>query len=97
LLYFYPYARVEKSKARPFGDNVTRGQLLPALALPTALAFALIGRAAAVCTLAAIAVTGLAGVYFKRKIGGVTGDCLGAANQLVELAFYLALAAEIQL
>jgi len=26
----------------------------------------------------------------RRKIGGVTGDCLGAANQLVELASYLA-------
>jgi adenosylcobinamide-GDP ribazoletransferase len=96
LLYFYPCARVEESKARPFGDSITRGQLLTALAFPTVLAFALIGRAAAACTLAAIAVTGLAGVYFKRKIGGVTGDCLGAANQLVELASYLALAAEIR-
>lgn len=96
LLYFYPYARVEESKAKPFGDSITRLQLLPALALPTALAFALIGRAAAGCTLAAIAATGLAGVYFKRKIGGVTGDCLGAANQLVELASYFVLAEEIR-
>jgi len=97
LLYLYPYARVEESKGKPFGDSITRGQLIPALALPIALAFALIGRAAAACTLAAIAVTGLAGGYFKRKIGGVSGDCLGAANQFVELASYLALAAEIQL
>jgi adenosylcobinamide-GDP ribazoletransferase len=95
LLYFYPYARVEESKTKPFSDSVTRGQLLPALAFPTVLAFALIGRVAAACTIATVAVTGLAGVYFKRKIGGVTGDCLGAANQLVELASYLALAAEI--
>ena len=86
LLYFYPYVRVEESKAKPFGDSVTRGQLLPALAFPAALAFALMGRAAASCVLAAVLVTGLAGIYFKRKIGGVTGDCLGATNQLVELA-----------
>ena len=97
LLYFYPYARVEESKAKAFGNIVTRGQLLPALAFPAALAFALTGRAASSCVLAAIFVTGLAGIYFKRKIGGVTGDCLGATNQLVELASYLALAAQLRL
>jgi adenosylcobinamide-GDP ribazoletransferase len=42
---------------------------------------------------AAIAVTFLCGIYFKRKIGGTTGDCLGAANQLVELSAYLSLVA----
>ena len=97
LLYFYPYVRVEGSKAKLFGDSVRRGQLLPALAFPAALAFALMGRAAASCVMAAVLVTGLAGIYFKQKIGGVTGDCLGAANQLVELASYLALAAQLRL
>jgi adenosylcobinamide-GDP ribazoletransferase len=29
--------------------------------------------------------------YFHRKIGGVTGDCLGAANQLQEIAVVLGL------
>ena len=28
-------------------------------------------------------------VYFKRKLGGVTGDCLGATQQLSEVVFYL--------
>jgi adenosylcobinamide-GDP ribazoletransferase len=27
--------------------------------------------------------------YFLRRIGGYTGDCLGATQQLAELAFYL--------
>jgi adenosylcobinamide-GDP ribazoletransferase len=27
---------------------------------------------------------------FRRRIGGCTGDCLGAAQQVCELAFYLA-------
>ena len=30
-------------------------------------------------------------VYFKRKLGGVTGDCLGATQQLSEVVFYLCL------
>ena len=96
LLYFFPCVRVEESKARPFRDHMTRGHLLSALVFATVLAFVIIGRAAAACILAAITVTGLAGAYFKRKIGGVTGDCLGAANQFVELASYLTLAAEIR-
>ena len=24
--------------------------------------------------------------YFRRRIGGITGDCLGAANQIQEIA-----------
>ncbi|MBC8259637.1 MAG: adenosylcobinamide-GDP ribazoletransferase [SAR324 cluster bacterium] len=34
-------------------------------------------------------------VYFKRKLGGVTGDCLGATQQLCEVVFYLGLAANL--
>ena len=30
-------------------------------------------------------------VYFKRKLGGVTGDCLGATQQLSEVFFYLSM------
>ena len=29
------------------------------------------------------------GRYFVRRIGGYTGDCLGFAQQLFELAIYL--------
>jgi adenosylcobinamide-GDP ribazoletransferase len=36
-------------------------------------------------------VTVLAAGYFVRRIGGYTGDCLGAAQQVAELAFYLGL------
>jgi adenosylcobinamide-GDP ribazoletransferase len=34
----------------------------------------------------------LARAYFVRRIGGYTGDCLGATQQLAELAFYVGLA-----
>jgi adenosylcobinamide-GDP ribazoletransferase len=43
--------------------------------------------------LAALLVTGLAsflsGMYFQARLSGVTGDCLGATNQLAEVALYL--------
>ena len=40
---------------------------------------------------AAAAITAvLAALYFQGRIGGYTGDCLGAVQQLTELAFLLA-------
>jgi adenosylcobinamide-GDP ribazoletransferase len=36
-----------------------------------------------------LAVTFASGLYYWRRIGGVTGDCFGATNQLAEIAVYL--------
>ena len=33
--------------------------------------------------------TWLAGAWFKKRIGGYTGDCLGATQQITEVVFYL--------
>ena len=33
----------------------------------------------------------LLGIYFKKQIGGYTGDCLGAVQQICEIIFYLSL------
>jgi adenosylcobinamide-GDP ribazoletransferase len=56
-------------------DPAARFQL--ALALPAALALSVITAL-------------LAAGYFRNRIGGYTGDCLGAAQQLAELSFLLA-------
>jgi len=49
----------------------------------------LLGRAAVAPLLMACAVTLLTGLYYRHRIGGVTGDCFGATNQLAEIAVYL--------
>ena len=50
-----------------------------------------IGNQVWVALPAVVLVWWLSLVYFKRKLGGVTGDCLGATQQLNEVVFYLCL------
>jgi adenosylcobinamide-GDP ribazoletransferase len=38
--------------------------------------------------LAASGITLLSGLYYRRRLGGVTGDCFGATNQITEIAIY---------
>lgn len=91
LLAGLPYVRAEYSKSSPFGNKVTPGQVAVVLVFSTLLSILVLGLQGAVCLAAAMVVAFLCGLYFKAKIGGITGDCLGAANQLVELSAYLSL------
>jgi adenosylcobinamide-GDP ribazoletransferase len=46
-------------------------------------------RAALPALLVTTLVTLLSGLYFRARLQGITGDCLGAANQLTEVGLYL--------
>jgi adenosylcobinamide-GDP ribazoletransferase len=39
--------------------------------------------------LVSVGVTLITALYYKHRIGGVTGDCFGATNQLTEIAVFL--------
>ncbi|MBV8203210.1 MAG: adenosylcobinamide-GDP ribazoletransferase [Acidobacteria bacterium] len=93
LLWRLPYARPAGGLARPLAGQVTArrmaaGSVAAALIVALALRWAALPPA-----FAAVAAVALAAWFFRARLGGVTGDCLGAANQLVELAVFLALAA----
>ncbi len=81
--------------ARPSGDghattlNLTAGPTTLGTAFAFAAAIALLGWRALPALLLAVAVTTATGLYYRRRIGGVTGDCFGATNQLTEIAVYL--------
>lgn len=90
------YARDEESsKSRPATHRPSLASLLlaagfallPLLLLPLAKALAGI-------VLAALAATWLA-AKFQRWLGGYTGDCLGAVQQVTEVLFYLGLMANL--
>jgi len=61
------------------------GGTLFSFAIPVIL---LRGRAIAPI-LSALLVALLSGLYYRQRIGGVTGDCFGATNQLSEIGVYL--------
>jgi adenosylcobinamide-GDP ribazoletransferase len=89
LIFVLDYARNETGKARPVATGMTTGRLAlagvfgcaPSLTLPPGPALA-----ALVFCLGSAA---LAGRFFHKRIGGYTGDCLGATQQISEIAFYL--------
>jgi adenosylcobinamide-GDP ribazoletransferase len=91
LLTCLPYARLEDSKSSNFGNKVTLRQLALVLVVAVILSLSMLSVQGVFCLTAAVAITFACGLYFKDKIGGITGDCLGAANQLVELSAYLSL------
>ena len=98
LIRTHRYVRTEEVGAkpavgRPFVHGTTHMQLIGATGISLAIVIALLQSQFVWVCLVTIVVTMLAGRYFTRRIGGITGDALGAANQCVELAVYLVLAA----
>lgn len=101
LIWALQYARAEGAgKSREFDGGLSGAQwLLSAVIGMTTVAIPLIWRGvamrnaiatAAVAGFGAAAITAfVAAVYFKRRIGGYTGDCLGAVQQTCELMFLL--------
>jgi adenosylcobinamide-GDP ribazoletransferase len=79
----------------PFVDMSTPARASLATVIAWAgVAIALRWRAPALAAVGvATVVTVLGGRYAGHRIGGITGDVLGAVNQLVELVTYLVLAA----
>lgn len=93
IMYALPYARNDStSRSRAVGCPGSAASL--AWALATGCGPSLLLGTAALPALACACVAGLlAARTFERRIGGYTGDCLGAAQQWSELAFYVGLVA----
>jgi adenosylcobinamide-GDP ribazoletransferase len=90
-----PYARDEAdAKAKPVGENVGPGDALLGLALalaPTVVLVAWTGDATAglLGVSCALLATSVMRRIVRRRLGGYTGDCLGAVQQVAEVAFLL--------
>lgn len=94
LLATMDYARDDLlAKSKPLATRISGGAMLVALLfVVVALAWLPTEKALTGCALAALAALWLA-AKFKHWLGGYTGDCLGATQQVSEIAFYLGLLA----
>ncbi len=90
LIHALDYVREDElSKAKPLARRLTGGELALAAGFGLAPLLLLAPLEAAAAVLGAAAVTAWAARVFVRRLGGYTGDCLGAAQQGAELACYL--------
>lgn len=98
-----PYAKPdEPSKAKPVTEGIGVHEWGIGLGIGLApLVLALIFGAIPVSTIITVPLSGglmllFATRYFRRRIGGYTGDCLGAVQQVSELVIYLAILASLR-
>jgi adenosylcobinamide-GDP ribazoletransferase len=88
LSYFLPPARERDGQ----GARIAKLMPLASLIFGSVFSFAVVAFAlrwsAVAPLLVAIFTAALSGWLYARKIGGVTGDCFGATNQLTEIAVY---------
>ncbi len=88
LSYFLPSAREQDGQ----GARIAKLTSLTSLIFGSVFSFTVVAFArrwsAVAPVLIAILTVALSGWLYARKIGGVTGDCFGATNQLTEIAVY---------
>lgn len=97
LIRWLPYAGdVSQAKAKPLAERISRGGLLVALAWSVLAGSLIVERQpawwpmVAMAGAAAVMSAWACGRWFKRRLGGITGDALGATQQLTELCILLA-------
>jgi adenosylcobinamide-GDP ribazoletransferase len=94
LSYYLAPARAQKDdggagQGARIASLTTRRTLIAGTLFSLAISILALRAHAAAAIAAALLVTLLSGLYYQRRIGGVTGDCFGATNQLAEVAVYL--------
>ncbi len=91
LIFTLDYARSEATTSKPFAEKASLKRLIVGSLYTLCLSALLLEWSAFVAIGSVLVVTLFSGIYFKKQIGGITGDSLGAANQLSEISVYLAM------
>ncbi|MCX8119075.1 MAG: adenosylcobinamide-GDP ribazoletransferase [Desulfobacterota bacterium] len=87
VCYRSAYARSSGGLAKPFADHLTLRELLISSISALGLATGLMGLRGVLAFVGTSLFALLYRLYFIRRLGGVTGDILGGANELSELLF----------
>ena len=95
VMRFTQYVRIDTGpKAKPLADGISASAWIVALVIAVVplIAVARLFEYGALLALGLLPVAlaaWAAGAYFVRRIGGYTGDCLGATQQVAEVVFYM--------
>jgi adenosylcobinamide-GDP ribazoletransferase len=85
LTYRAPYARREGGLGLPFKENLKKREMVMATITSLAVSLFFLRFWGAILWLGVGVITLLIQSFFEKKIGGITGDILGAANETNEV------------
>ena len=88
LGFWLPYAREDRGLGAAVAGQMPLASLLWGTGFAVLSAAAALGLGSLLPWLITLLITAASGLYFKRHIQGVTGDCFGATNQVTEVAIY---------
>jgi adenosylcobinamide-GDP ribazoletransferase len=89
LSYYLPPARDSEGQGARIAGLTSTFSLIAGSVFTIVTVVVVLRKAAIAPVLAAIVVSLLAGILYRRKFGGITGDCFGATTQITEIAVYL--------
>jgi adenosylcobinamide-GDP ribazoletransferase len=84
LMRNLPYARAGEGMARPFMDDLSRGKVMAAKGITLCLCL-LFGPLGIGLLAAGWIIVRVLAPSFKKGFGGITGDLLGATNEMMEI------------
>jgi len=85
LVRSLPYARAGEGLAKPMVEGITTTHVVAALALSLLVAVPLAGSLGVLAVIVALLTARVAGWWFRRRLGGITGDLAGATVVVTEL------------
>jgi adenosylcobinamide-GDP ribazoletransferase len=88
LSYFLPPAQENDGQGARIARKISPSSLITGTVLTLGIVISLMRKEFWIPCLVAIFITAASGLYYFRRIGGITGDCFGATNQLTEIAIY---------
>jgi adenosylcobinamide-GDP ribazoletransferase len=89
LSFFLPSARVGSGQGNLVARKISWVAVISGTLLAAAITAASLKYRVFWAGLTALFVAAISGLYYRKRIGGITGDCLGATIQLAEIGVYL--------